>query len=68
MTVHNSPWQSVISTAMQRPGCNPEWSGSYEVDGVDYDVDRDLHVTLYDSTPEGPVPIGIHLQCSSHAP
>ncbi|BDA50679.1 hypothetical protein COCOBI_16-3550 [Coccomyxa sp. Obi] len=53
---------------MQRPGNNPAWSGSYEIDDVDNDADRDLHVTLYDSTPEGPVAIGsgiVHLDAQT---
>ena len=47
-----------ICHAPQRPGETPAWSGTYEIDGCDYNADRDLQVILYDSTPSGAVAIG----------
>lgn len=50
-----------VCHALQRPGETPAWSGTYEIDGCDYNSDRDLQVTLYDSTPSGAVAIGTPL-------
>ncbi|CAL8465083.1 g4618 [Coccomyxa elongata] len=49
--------------ALRRPGNSPVWSGTYEIEGVD-NADRDLRVTLYESTPSGAVALGsgiVHL-------
>ncbi|BDA50680.1 hypothetical protein COCOBI_16-3560 [Coccomyxa sp. Obi] len=49
--------------ALRRPGNSPEWSGTYDIEGVD-NADRDLRVTLYESTSSGPVALGsgiVHL-------
>jgi len=43
---------------LQSPGQNAAWKGEYRIEEVDLDRDRDLHVTVFDSTAKGPVAIG----------
>lgn len=49
---------------LQSPGENAAWKGEYQIEGVDLDRDRDLHVTVYDSTAKGPVAIGERSSCA----
>ena len=60
MSLSRTKLSGTCRSPTQRPGNSPEWSGTYHIEGVD-NADRDLRVTLYESTPSGAVALGLFI-------